>query len=173
MHHRASRSKAVEQKQRAVSPPHGNCLAVKNAPGSSHAKVFTRRGLEKNPTLDVKLALEDRPDSRYGVHRPGLSENEAGLVARLLGRVRSFVATEGLIVKVKGNAQDFPPAVPPSRQVVLFVCVRVWLTCAACNQTQTNSMGVQDQKQADPLDQAVGAVAASCRYRTIPLVKPG
>lgn len=63
-------------------------------------QVFTRRGLEKTPTLDVKLALEDRPGSGYGVHRPGLSEEEAGLVAGLLGRVRLFAATEGLIVKV-------------------------------------------------------------------------
>lgn len=64
-------------------------------------QVFTRRGLEKNPTLDVKLALEDRPGSGYGVHRPGLSEEEASRVAGLLGRVRSFAATEGLIVKVQ------------------------------------------------------------------------
>eukprot|EP00903_Cladosiphon_okamuranus_P014842 g13743.t1 len=62
-------------------------------------KVFTRRGLEKNPTLDVKLALEDRPGSGYGVHRPGLSEEEAGVIAGLLDRVRLFSATEGLIVK--------------------------------------------------------------------------
>lgn len=65
------------------------------------AQVFTRRGLEKNPTLDVKLALEDKPGSGYGVHRPGLSEDEAGLVAGLLDRVRMLSATEGLIVKVK------------------------------------------------------------------------
>lgn len=70
--------------------------------------MFTRRGLERTPTLDVKLSLEDRPDSRYGVHRPGLSEEEAGLVAGLLDRVRLFVATEGLIVKVrKENARAF------------------------------------------------------------------
>ncbi|CAM9270699.1 unnamed protein product, partial [Ectocarpus sp. 13 AM-2016] len=62
-------------------------------------KVFTRRGLEKNPTLDVKLSLEDRPGSGYGVHRPGLSNQEADQVAALLGRVRLFSATEGLIVK--------------------------------------------------------------------------
>lgn len=64
-------------------------------------QVFTRRGLEKTPTLEVKLSLEDRPRSGYGVHRPGLSEKEAGLVAGLLGRVRLFATTEGLIVKVK------------------------------------------------------------------------
>ena len=63
-------------------------------------KVFTLRGLEKKTTLDVKLALEDRPGSGYGVHRPGLSEEEAGVVAGLLRRVRMFAATEGLIVKV-------------------------------------------------------------------------
>lgn len=51
--------------------------------------------------MDVKLALEDRPGSGYGVHRPGLSEEEASLVAGLLDRVRLFSATEGLIVKVK------------------------------------------------------------------------
>ncbi|CAM9638892.1 unnamed protein product [Pylaiella littoralis] len=69
-------------------------------------KVFTRRGLEKTPTLDVKLALEDRPRSGYGVCRPGLSEEEAGLVAGLLGRVRLFAATEGLIVKTMFETFD-------------------------------------------------------------------
>ncbi|CAM9416992.1 unnamed protein product, partial [Laminaria digitata] len=62
-------------------------------------KVFTLRGLEKNPTLDVKLSLEDRPESGYGTNRPGLSAEEAGIVGGLLSRVRLFAATEGLIVK--------------------------------------------------------------------------
>eukprot|EP00904_Undaria_pinnatifida_P007730 jgi/Undpi1/4087/HiC_scaffold_16.g07454.m1 len=62
-------------------------------------KVFTLRGLEKNPTLDVKLSLEDRPDSGYGTNRPGLSVEEADVVGGLLSRVRLFAATEGLIVK--------------------------------------------------------------------------
>lgn len=63
-------------------------------------QVFTLRGLEKKPTLDVKLSLEDRPESGYGISRPGLSEEEADIVRRLLSRVRLFAATEGLIVKV-------------------------------------------------------------------------
>lgn len=70
-------------------------------------QVFTRRGLEKNPTLDVKLSLEDRPASGYGVHRPGLSNQEADQVAALLRRVRLFSATEGLIVKVKHRPYVF------------------------------------------------------------------
>lgn len=64
-------------------------------------QVFTLRGLEKKPTLDVKLSLEDRPESGYGTNRPGLSAEEAGIVGGLLSRVRLFAATEGLIVKVK------------------------------------------------------------------------
>ena len=63
-------------------------------------QVFTLRGLEKNPTLDVKLSLEDRPESGYGISRPGLSPEEANIVGGLLSRVRLFAATEGLIVKV-------------------------------------------------------------------------
>ncbi|CAN0066595.1 unnamed protein product [Ascophyllum nodosum] len=62
-------------------------------------KVFTRRGLEKNPTLDVKLSLEDRPELEYGARHPGLSAEEAGVVAGLLSRVRVFVTTAGLDVK--------------------------------------------------------------------------
>lgn len=74
--------------------------------GFASCQVFTRRGLEKNPTLNVKLALEDRPCSGYGVHRPGLSDEEAGLVARLLDRVKLFADTEGLIVKVTMRLAD-------------------------------------------------------------------
>lgn len=64
-------------------------------------QVFTLRGLEKNPTLDVKLALEDRPGSGYGPSRPGFSAEEANVVTGLLNRVRLLAATEGLIVKVE------------------------------------------------------------------------
>ena len=64
------------------------------------SQVFTRRGLEKNPTLDVKLSLEDRPELEYGARHPGLSAEEAGVVAGLLSRVRVFVTTAGLDVKV-------------------------------------------------------------------------
>lgn len=64
-------------------------------------KVFTRRGLEKNPTLDVKLSLEGRPESGYGVRRPGLSAEEVLSVGGLLSRIRLLAATEGLIVEVR------------------------------------------------------------------------
>lgn len=67
---------------------------------SSSLQVFTLRGLEKNPTLDVKLSLEDRPGSGYGPRRPGLSIEEADVVTGLLARVRLLAATEGLVVKV-------------------------------------------------------------------------
>lgn len=50
--------------------------------------------------MDVKLSLEDRPESQYGARRPGLSAEEAVAVERLLSRVRLLAATEGLIVKV-------------------------------------------------------------------------
>ena len=63
--------------------------------------MFTRRGLEKNPTLDVKLSLENCPESKYGVSHPGLSPEEAVVVGGLLSRMKVFVAAEGLIVKVR------------------------------------------------------------------------
>lgn len=64
-------------------------------------QAFTRRGLEKNPTLEVKLSLQGRPESRYGVRGPGLSVEEVEIVGALLSRIRLLGATEGLIVKVR------------------------------------------------------------------------
>lgn len=62
--------------------------------------MFSRRGLEKNPTLDVKLSLEGRPESSYGVRRPGLSPEDALTVGALLSRIQLLADTEGLIVEV-------------------------------------------------------------------------
>lgn len=51
--------------------------------------------------IDVKLSLEDRPESGYGVHRPGLSADDVTAVGKLLSRVRLLADTEGLIVRVR------------------------------------------------------------------------
>lgn len=48
----------------------------------------------------MKLSLEDRPESSYGVRRPGLSTEDALTVGALLSRIQLLADTEGLIVEV-------------------------------------------------------------------------
>ncbi|GMI14317.1 hypothetical protein TrVE_jg2175 [Triparma verrucosa] len=63
-------------------------------------KVFAVRGLEKNPTKQVKLALEDVGEPTLGPGNPLISAVESEEVKEILGEFNTHCATRGYNVNV-------------------------------------------------------------------------